>query len=91
MPSTASNPIQYQRGLESERYWLVNSQITYKFKKFSVYLGGENLLNVMQKNAIISADDPFGSFFDATQMWAPITGANVYFGLHFGLKQKEKE
>ena len=91
LPSTASNPIQYQRGLESERYWLVNSQITYKFKKFSVYLGGENLLNVMQKNAIISADDPFGSFFDATQMWAPITGANVYFGLHFGLKQKEKE
>jgi len=91
LPSTASNPLEYQRALESERYWLMNSQITYRFKKFNFYLGGENLLNVIQKNAIISADDPFGSFFDATQMWAPITGANVYIGLHFGIKQKEKE
>jgi len=91
LPSTASNPLEYQRGTESERYVLVNSQITYRYKKFNFYIGGENLLNVIQKNAIISADDPFGSFFDATQMWAPINGANVYIGVHFGIKQKSKD
>jgi outer membrane receptor for ferrienterochelin and colicins len=91
LPSTASNPLEYQRGTESERYWLLNSQITYRFKKFNFYIGGENLLNVMQQNAIISADDPFGAFFDATQIWAPVMGANIYIGVHFGIKQKEKE
>lgn len=88
LPSTQSNPIQYQRPEQSERYWLVNSQITYRFKRLNIYAGGENLLNVIQKNAIISADDPFGPYFDATQLWAPITGFNVYAGIHFGIKQK---
>lgn len=89
LPSTAANPTAYQRALSSERYWIVNSQITYRFKKFSVYVGGENLLNVIQQNAIIAADDPFGAFFDATQTWAPITGYNIYIGFHMGIKQKK--
>ncbi len=89
LPSTASNPLPDQRTLVSETYWLVNSQITYNFKRFSVYLGGENLLNVIQKNAIIGANDPFGAYFDATQIWAPINGANIYAGVHFAIKKKE--
>jgi outer membrane receptor for ferrienterochelin and colicins len=91
LPSTVGNPAEFLRPEISERYWIVNSQITYRFKKFSFYVGGENLLNIIQKDAIISADDPFGSFFDATQMWAPITGFNIYAGLHFAIKQKSKE
>ena len=91
LPSTASNPVEYQRGLESESFWLLNSQITYNFKRFSVYLGGENLLNIIQNGAIISVEDPFGTYFDATQLWAPISGANIYVGVHFALKQKEKK
>ena len=89
LPSTATNPEIYQRAEISDDYWLLNSQITYNFKKFSVYIGGENLLNVIQKNAIISSNDPFGTYFDATQIWAPISGANVYIGLHYSLKQKK--
>jgi outer membrane receptor for ferrienterochelin and colicins len=61
LPSMGDNPSIHQRPLISETYWIVNSQITYNFKRFSVYLGGENLLNVIQKDAIISAEDPFGS------------------------------
>ncbi|MBK8924609.1 MAG: TonB-dependent receptor [Crocinitomicaceae bacterium] len=91
LPDTSESPAPYQRGPESERYWIVNSQITYRYKKFNFYIGGENLLNVIQDNAIISADNPFGAFFDATQVWAPITGANVYVGFHYAIKQKDKE
>lgn len=91
LPHMHSNPPQYQRPEISERYWIVNSQITYRYKKFNFYIGGENLMNIIQDDAIISADDPFGAFFDATQVWAPITGYNIYVGLHFGIKQKEKE
>jgi hypothetical protein len=89
LPSTESNPIEYQRELTSNDYWLLNSQITYKYKRFSVYLGGENLLNIMQDNAIIAADDPFGSYFDATQIWSPISGVNIYAGMHYTLKYKK--
>lgn len=91
LPSLASNPEEYQRPLESETYWLLNSQITHNFKRFSVYVGGENLLNVIQSDAIISADDPFGSYFDATQVWAPISGFNVYGGIHFEIGQKAEK
>lgn len=90
LPSTASNPVQYQRSNESVDYWLLNSQITYNFKRISFYIGGENLLNVIQDNAIIAADDPFGSYFDATQIWAPIYGFNIYAGLHFSINHKKK-
>jgi len=90
LPHTHQNPIEHQRDHESETYWLVNGQITYKRPKISFYLGGENLLNVIQDNAIIAADDPFGAYFDATQLWAPITGINVYAGLHYTIKYKKK-
>lgn len=90
LPSTAANPVAYQRPTESVSFWLLNSQITYNFKRFSVYLGGENLLNVIQNDAIIAADDPFGAYFDATQVWAPISGANIYAGIHFAIKKKKE-
>ncbi len=90
LPSTASNPSPYRRALHSENYWLLNSQITYKRPKISFYLGGENLLNYTQQRAIIAANDPFGSYFDASQIWAPITGINIYAGLHYTIKHKKE-
>ena len=90
LPHTHQNPVEHQRPHESETYWLVNSQITYKRPKMSFYIGGENLLNVIQDNAIIAVDDPFGAYFDATQLWAPITGVNVYVGLHYTIKYKKQ-
>lgn len=90
LPSTVNNPSPYRRALASESFWLLSSQITYKRPKISFYLGGENLLNYIQQNAIIAADDPFGQFFDASQIWAPITGINIYAGLHYTIKHKKK-
>ncbi|MEN9743421.1 MAG: hypothetical protein RLZZ65_1226 [Bacteroidota bacterium] len=65
---------------------LFNAQVTRTWKQFECYLGGENLLNYTQKQAIVSAQNPFGSSFDATQIWAPIMGWNVYFGLRYTIK-----
>ncbi|MFK8036820.1 MAG: TonB-dependent receptor [Crocinitomicaceae bacterium] len=90
LPSTVNNPSPYRRALQSENYWLVNSQISYNRPKISFYLGGENLLNYTQQRAIIGSDDPFGSYFDASQIWAPITGINIYAGLHYTIKHKKQ-
>ena len=75
----------------SPSYFQLNGQITYKFKSFDVYLGGENITNYRQQNPIIDAQNPFGSTFDATQVWGPIIGTNVYLGIRLELEKKEKE
>jgi hypothetical protein len=37
----------------------------------------------MQNNPIIDAQNPFGNYFDAGMVYAPIMSANGYLGLDF--------
>lgn len=67
----------------SPAYTLINAQITRKFKNFEMYLGGENLTNYKQRNPIIDGDNPFGEYFDATQIYAPVLGIKGYFGIRY--------
>ena len=73
----------------SEVYPMINAQITHVHKNWDFYLGGENLTNYKQKNAIIDAENPFGSKFDATRIWGPIMGINIYAGFRYSIKQKK--
>ena len=84
LPNTSTNPEIYQLPIKSERYSLLNAQITKVFsKQFEVYGGGENLTNVQQENPILASDNPFGSNFDTTIIYAPIFGRAIYAGLRF--------
>ena len=65
-------------------------QVAHQWKKIKVYIGLENMLNVKQPNPIISASNPQDPSFDATMVWGPITGINIYGGLTYNLKQKKK-
>jgi hypothetical protein len=73
----------------SEVYPMVNAQITHVYKKWEFYLGGENLTNYRQSNPIVDAQNPFGSKFDATEIWGPVMGINVYAGLRYSIKRKK--
>jgi outer membrane receptor protein involved in Fe transport len=73
----------------SEIYPMLNAQITHVYKKWDFYIGGENITNYKQKNAIIDAQNPFGNTFDATQIWGPVMGINVYVGLRYSIKRKK--
>jgi outer membrane receptor for ferrienterochelin and colicin len=84
LPFTGSNPEAYQRPERSPNYFLLNAQIMKRWgKKWDVYLGGENLLDYKQTDAIIAADDPFGKYFDASIVWAPLFGRNIYIGFRY--------
>ena len=72
-------------------YPMVNGQITYVYKKWNFYLGGENLTNFKQQNPIIDAQNPFSNTFDATNSWGPIMGINVYAGLRYAILQPKKK
>ena len=73
--------------LFSQPYFNVNAQVSRAFRKFEVYLGGENLLNFKQPNPIINAQDPFGKYFDAGQVWGPIVGRLIYAGIRVKVKE----
>ncbi|RZJ67156.1 MAG: TonB-dependent receptor [Flavobacterium sp.] len=71
----------------SPAFAVVNAQITRTFSSvFEMYVGGENMANYRQKNPILGADDPFGSNFDASIVYAPIFGQMYYAGLRFKIK-----
>lgn len=87
LPNTSSNPVQYQLPNFVDGYELLNSQITKVFsKRFEVYFGGENLTGTRQVNPIVAANDPFGSSFDTTIVYAPIFGRMFYAGLRFKIE-----
>jgi outer membrane cobalamin receptor len=62
---------------------LLHGQITHNYKKWEFYIGGENLLDYRLNNPLVDAENPFGNHFDATRVWAPIVGINVYAGFRY--------
>lgn len=87
LPNTASNPEAFRLPENSPAYSLMNAQITRTFSSvFEVYVGGENIGNYKQSPAIVDAKNPFGSYFDATIMYAPVFGQMYYAGLRFKIK-----
>ena len=84
IPSTASNPVEFQLEDRSPDFFLLNAQVTKSWEdKWSVYVGSENLLDFRQQNPIIAADDPFGTYFDASLVWGPVFGRNIYAGMRY--------
>ena len=87
LPETASNPVEDRLPEYSPSYSLMNAQITRTFSSvFEVYVGGENIGNYKQEKAIVGSDNPFGSTFDASIVYAPIFGQMYYAGLRFKIK-----
>jgi outer membrane receptor for ferrienterochelin and colicins len=87
LPYTASNPVAYQLPEFSPSYSLMNMQITRTFSStFEVYVGGENIGNYTQDTAIVDSQNPFGPYFDATILYAPVFGQMYYAGLRFKIK-----
>lgn len=62
-------------------YEQMSAQVTRFFRHWSIYAGGENLTGFKQKNAIISADNPWSPDFDATMIYGPVHGAVFYIGV----------
>jgi outer membrane receptor for ferrienterochelin and colicins len=87
LPNTASNPINDRLPEFSQSYSLMNAQITRTFSStFEIYIGGENIGNYTQEKAILGTENPFGSTFDASIVYAPVFGQMYYAGLRFKIK-----
>ena len=83
LTDTSLNPSLYQRQNYSDPYWVINGQFTLKVPKYNLelYLGCENIFNFTQENPIISWEDPFGQYFDISNIWGPTKGREYYIGI----------
>lgn len=86
LPETSSNPAEFTRASYSPSYFNFAAQVTRTFKKWELYLGGENLGNFRQPNPIVDAANPFGTYFDASMIWGPIFGRMIYSGIRYTIK-----
>lgn len=87
LPTTTSNPASDRLPEFSQSYSLMNAQITRTFSStFEMYIGGENIGNYTQEKAILGSENPFGSNFDASIIYAPVFGQMYYAGLRFKIK-----
>jgi hypothetical protein len=80
IPSTLSNPEDFRLPAYSQPYPQLNAQITKGFKKWELYLGGENITNFKASPVILSADNTNSAYFDASMVYAPTMGINIYAG-----------
>lgn len=87
LPNTLDKPAEFQRGLSTPDFFLLNAQVSRGFRWGSIYLGSENLLGFTQDNPIIDAENPFSDNFDASIVWAPIAGRMVYAGFRYKIKR----
>lgn len=89
IPSTMANPEPYRRHDYFSAYPVMNAQVTKYFKKWSIYLGAENITGSRQHDAIIGANDPFSPYFDASMIWGPVHGRKLYAGFRFAIDRPE--
>jgi outer membrane receptor for ferrienterochelin and colicins len=86
LPNTSLNSTANRKLDYANAYTVLNAQMGRKFNaNLRIYLGLENLGSYTQKNPIIEAQNPFGTEFDATMVYAPIMGANLYLGIDWKL------
>ncbi len=69
----------------SEVYSVYFAQITHNSKRFDIYLGAENIFSYTQKDPIREWQYPFSGDFDASMVWGPLTGIQVYSGIRLRL------
>ncbi len=87
LPNTSDKPVGLQRAGFSPDFFLLNAQVSRGYRWGSVYVGSENLLGFTQDDPIIDPSNPFGDNFDASIVWAPITGRMIYAGFRYKIKR----
>ena len=74
----------------SPSFTMLNGQISKDSPAFGqIYVGIQNALNVRQLNPVVGGDLPFDGRFDASVVWGPIMGRQIYAGWRYDLKFQE--
>ena len=73
----------------SPAFTMLNAQLSYTSNhNGQFYTGLQNLLNVRQSDPVIGGNLPFDNRFDASVVWGPIMGRQLYARWRYDLKAK---
>ncbi len=86
LPNTSNNPAGLQMDSYSKPYFDINAQFNRIFKDIEVYVGAENILAFIQKDAIIDSENPYSPYFDTGNVWGPLDGRKIYIGIRLKIK-----
>lgn len=86
LPSTLKYPEAFQKEGYSSPFSKVNMQINRIYKNSEWYIGVENLLIFYQQDAIMSADDPYGPYFDTGFVWGTLDNQRIYLGWRYKIE-----
>lgn len=86
MPNSSFYPEVYQRNSYSLPYSVYNIQANRIYKNVELYVGMENIFDLVQEDAIVSADQPYGPYFDSSFIWGPLEGRKIYGGIRYRIK-----
>jgi hypothetical protein len=91
IPDLQKNPAAVFAIDRSPDFFVIHTQMSKSVgKKLEMYLGVENLFNFRQDYPVISADDPYSEWFDASMVWGPIFGRMAYTGLRYRIHRTVK-
>ena len=88
LPNTSHLPEELLRGERFPSFITMNAQISRTIDRWDAYIGVENLTGYTQKNPIISAENPYSPFFDASMVWGPLTGRKFYIGFRYAINRQ---
>ena len=88
IPDTDALPTDKRMDEYAPTFVGINGQISKElFSGFTIYTGVENLTNFQQEYAIIDAENPFSDNFDASLIWGPTMGRNIYLGIRYTIRE----
>jgi len=90
LPDLSFHPEECRPPEVSPAYLVVHAHITYNIKRWSIYVGAENLTNYMMHNPILGYFDPFGPYFDSSIVWGPVMGRKIYAGFRYTIDKPIK-
>lgn len=71
----------------SPAFTMLGFQVSKESKRYGqVYVGLQNALNVRQLDPVLGGDLPFEGRFDASIVWGPIMGRQLYAGWRYDLR-----
>ena len=87
IPTTAENPEPYRFPEQFSSYVRASLHVNYcpLEQPWELYAGIENIANVLQRQAVIAADNPALSYFDASLIWGPLDQRTFYAGVRLRL------
>jgi outer membrane receptor protein involved in Fe transport len=88
LPNTSHLPEELYRGERFPSFITMNAQVSKTIDRWAVYIGVENLTGYTQKNPIISSENPYSPFFDASMVWGPLTGRKFYIGFRYAINRQ---